>query len=1341
MSGTFSHLTCGALTDVGVKRKNNEDSIKILPEYGVFCVADGMGGAQGGEVASQATVACLEQAFTQLSTPDAVASAAGKVRIIDRALNQASKWIKQRADKKGIKGTGTTAVVIAFDGRDPTKAAAVHAGDSRAYRYRSGELKQITRDHTVANAAGLEDESELPAMFKGVVTRAVGVNAVVELEQTPVDVAEGDIFLLCSDGLDKLMSDDDIAEYLKRDGEGDLQALAEAIVQEVNRRGGVDNVSVVLIRTSDPDPQSLVSEADDIEQIEEPITAGVPMDDSEQDTADNEPLTPTSESIMGITPPGMTDSIDALDTLDAMTPPDERRTDDSVGLPQIQAPAPSTSEEPWFTQNRYLVGIVAGCVAIISIAMLIKYGGGSDQVGPDFAEGIQEFHGEGERIGPRKRPDRTASEDPEKDPEALFEEIQASMGEGEEEETEPEEIVEPPDEEALAEAEAQRLAAEEEARREEAVRLAEEESAREREAEMARAEEEKQQQESAEKMRAANVAAYEDTLETLRGQIVEKIENDDSLESSSAAYIALDSFVTKEWPDVDAGQRDEAAAALQRKISDAFGAYIRSLRDSAIANAQESNADTTSWDSLRTLAADAPELVNLLLPVYESAVADVQASLDSQAGMEAFTSAVNRIRDAIPTELDSDLSGVEGAAVSLTSVGGKTWDSVSEGERDAALEPLRGQLESLVTEYTETLKNTALSKFEQGEDGEVEAARLNSIREEAPTLASWIGPEYSLAVDAVHAARKTRNAQAAFGELVARIDDTTPAEISNAEYLVMAEQAAVILQQLVKQSWDMVDEAEVEKVRDTRTAGLRDLSLAYLENLRNESVSSYEDRRDGGEALKTLSGMGETAPSLRALAGETYGEAVKAAEDARQTWRQVSSFLSTSERIHSVIPNSPLDPSELQQAEGAAVALAEMREKEWQGVPGEEVTAACEEMETQLTDLLVAYLSEHRDTAVKAYENMEDGANARDALKGLAGSAPMLLALAKEQYDEAVSVVDSAEQASTERAQQMAAEAARLEAERIEREEAEQMAEAAEKLANAKETIAARLDDALQTGAWGDLEEFVQSVDADGGDLVSGTGRTSQYDNWVAEWHRADSAGESLNDEIAGMTTSLAGLCEQGGLQPPSEPTQTDGDRFADAFCNRRRQLQEGFVQQLREFDSVNRAQIAMIGGDPKQSLGNIWSLARTTDSEAEITDLSKRIVDATEMLDRLTEWESQVPSGPIPAEYLASAPVDSLEKIALVLDDLWDMISVRSYEFLDQRSDFWLVYEDEEIEPLMDRISSALEGWEEDNQAYADASVRDWRMSGSHGSVDTLIRSVNEVYPKLKAEIEARNR
>ena len=243
----LSHLTSAGITDTGAKRKNNEDSIVLLPEYGVYCVADGMGGAQGGEVASDAVVTQLADSFHALKSPTALSSVTGRGRLVVKSLNRASQWIKQRSDKMGLSGSGSTAVVMAFDERNPAKAMVLHAGDSRAYRLRNQQIEQISQDHTVAAAAGVTDDSELPPMFRGVVTRAVGVKAKVEVEKTLVDVLPGDIYLLASDGLDKMVTDERIRQLTYAKPTSELQEIAQTLIDEANSNGGVDNVSVVLV--------------------------------------------------------------------------------------------------------------------------------------------------------------------------------------------------------------------------------------------------------------------------------------------------------------------------------------------------------------------------------------------------------------------------------------------------------------------------------------------------------------------------------------------------------------------------------------------------------------------------------------------------------------------------------------------------------------------------------------------------------------------------------------------------------------------------------------------------------------------------------------------------------------------------------------------------------------------------------------------------------------------------------------------------------------------------------------------------------------------------------------
>lgn len=254
MSRAFAYLRSAGVSDTGLKRKSNEDSLLLLPECGLFCVADGMGGTRGGAVASKAVVDSLEQTFRAApEAPHAVTALAGS-RLATRALNQASSWIRERAEEMGLSGTGSTVVVMLFDRVTPAEAVLLHAGDSRAYRFRGNRLEQLTRDHSVAEAAGVDDEDKLPAMFRGVITRAVGLEHMVELEETAVSIGRGDVYLICSDGLSKMVSDRNITRIMKKSLGGGLDEAAQQLIDAALKAGGSDNVSVVLVEVADELP-------------------------------------------------------------------------------------------------------------------------------------------------------------------------------------------------------------------------------------------------------------------------------------------------------------------------------------------------------------------------------------------------------------------------------------------------------------------------------------------------------------------------------------------------------------------------------------------------------------------------------------------------------------------------------------------------------------------------------------------------------------------------------------------------------------------------------------------------------------------------------------------------------------------------------------------------------------------------------------------------------------------------------------------------------------------------------------------------------------------------------
>ncbi|MBU4199449.1 MAG: protein phosphatase 2C domain-containing protein [Verrucomicrobia bacterium] len=379
----FSHLTSAALSDVGRKRKGNEDSILSLPEAGMFCVADGMGGAAGGELASLWTVEAIQHAFkTGASSPR-------KTALVRDALNEASWRIKAMAEEQGIIGAGTTAVVLFFDDYQPDQATVLHAGDSRAYRIRDGILECLTTDHSLAASVGLPHDSFLPTMFRGVITRAIGLEDTVELDEAVVQVKTGDCFLLCSDGLTKMLSDGDIQNLIHTTSTQDLSRFAATLVDEANRAGGEDNISIILVgfgALPAPIPRPALSNNDadttnktETAEIAVPGDSPVPSGSASITGADKESRLPaeTEDVFIGATP--QTGHGSTASTPTATRPQNERPTPPlSTRLVSIAAEKPAissgnfrvpTAPAPSRSAGRYL--LIFAIVVIALVAVLV----------------------------------------------------------------------------------------------------------------------------------------------------------------------------------------------------------------------------------------------------------------------------------------------------------------------------------------------------------------------------------------------------------------------------------------------------------------------------------------------------------------------------------------------------------------------------------------------------------------------------------------------------------------------------------------------------------------------------------------------------------------------------------------------------------------------------------------------------------------------------------------------------------------------------------------------------------------------------------------------------------
>ena len=234
-------------TDVGRKRSHNEDSFLVMPESGLFCVADGLGGHSSGEVASRMAVEEIAAFFR--ATDSDPADGALEDRVAE-AIRLANRSILARARAEpDLSGMGTTLVAGYFAEDGPLVVG--HVGDSRAYLFRGGELRRLTEDHSLLQdfiRQSRPSAAQIDAFpHKNVIVRAVGMREEVEVDLSRVDVREGDVLLLCCDGLFGMVSDEQMAEILREEG-GEILRANQRLVDAANDAGGADNVTSVLVQ-------------------------------------------------------------------------------------------------------------------------------------------------------------------------------------------------------------------------------------------------------------------------------------------------------------------------------------------------------------------------------------------------------------------------------------------------------------------------------------------------------------------------------------------------------------------------------------------------------------------------------------------------------------------------------------------------------------------------------------------------------------------------------------------------------------------------------------------------------------------------------------------------------------------------------------------------------------------------------------------------------------------------------------------------------------------------------------------------------------------------------------
>jgi PPM family protein phosphatase len=245
-----------AVTDVGRKRKGNEDSLLVNAEQSLFIVADGMGGHAAGEVASKVAVdsinefVCMTAGDEEITWPfgldESMSYDGNRLKTAIRYAN--NKVLDATRESAEYEGMATTVVAVLID--DAT-ANLGHVGDSRIYLFRGDRLTQLTNDHSWVNeqlqSGIISPEQARSHPLRNVVTRALGGRADLDVEMQVHEAQLGDVLMLCSDGLTTMVPDPEIARIIAS-SDADVTRAAQALVDEANARGGEDNITVLLLR-------------------------------------------------------------------------------------------------------------------------------------------------------------------------------------------------------------------------------------------------------------------------------------------------------------------------------------------------------------------------------------------------------------------------------------------------------------------------------------------------------------------------------------------------------------------------------------------------------------------------------------------------------------------------------------------------------------------------------------------------------------------------------------------------------------------------------------------------------------------------------------------------------------------------------------------------------------------------------------------------------------------------------------------------------------------------------------------------------------------------------------
>jgi hypothetical protein len=532
-----------------------------------------------------------------------------------------------------------------------------------------------------------------------------------------------------------------------------------------------------------------------------------------------------------------------------------------------------------------------------------------------------------------------------------------------------------------------------------------------------------------------------DTLDALRNAVPATVA---SLEDAAKAEIATAKYLSEldeSWVGISADDKSAALNRIRDNLTSRTAAYIADLREGAVERYAGDATEVGEEATLVALAEAAPELIALLDTQYSgalSAVTDARKAstvriaeaeqnrlamiADEQreqleariaANQQAFDTEAKRLQNRVPATVDgaAALADAEALLQELSGFAAKSWPDVENSARDGVAAEARKQLATAASAYVASLGAAAKAKFDQLETEAPEWNELNGLRVQAPSVIALIEDAYGNAILDAEVALNKMTGLNEFTMALSDVRGQIPSHFSAAADVNKAEKAALAYDEMLRKSWDVVSEEDRTAALERIRATLAGKASAYINEVRDAAIEQLSAQKSAENEVKALTAFEKNAPTLLAMVGDGYRNALDDIRDAKAIRDDILKFRNAVLAVDTAVPGTIASGEDVRAAELATVQFQDIAVQNWPNITDASRLESLQPIRDRLEALTLAYIQRVQRQAVDKFDQGEDGSAEMAALEQLESQAPTLTGFVDDRYQAARANASAAQEA------------------------------------------------------------------------------------------------------------------------------------------------------------------------------------------------------------------------------------------------------------------------------------------------------------------------------------------